>query len=162
MTLTDARFWKDAAALLNQDQSVFVSMVIDHTRHSPGTRGACLLLDRDGVMRGTIGGGSMELDILERGRQWLEQGDHSPVVEHLVHRKGQERQGASAPSGLICAGQQTNLHAMLQPCDLPVVQGLIERLEGDASGELVLDSLGQWSVQDAEPVQGQAPQCHTP
>src|SRR5699024_2550003 len=102
-------FWRTVAERLDADKTVYVAMVVANTRGSPGTLGARLMLDCDGYVEGTIGGGIMEANLIEQARQSLREGtDAQPRLRHLVHRKalGARRQQTHQPSGLICAGEQ--------------------------------------------------------
>lgn len=105
-------FWKSVACRLDAGTPVYATLVVANTRGSPGTLGARLLLDSDGAVEGTIGGGIMEANLLETARRQLaERQTALPVLQHLVHRK----KGEGEQSGLICAGEQTNLHLVFEP-----------------------------------------------
>lgn len=111
-------FWQAVDARLAAGKQVYVAMVVANTRGSPGTLGARLLVDSDGAVEGTIGGGIMEARLVEQARASVQAGeDRQPQLRRLVHRKelGQRKQAMYAPSGLICAGEQTNLSMVLEP-----------------------------------------------
>src|SRR5699024_2926539 len=111
-------FWRAVAERLNAGTTVYVAMVVANTRGSPGTLGARLLVAADGHVEGTIGGGIMEANLVEQARQSLHTGgDDPPRLQHLVHRKelGPRRRETHQSSGLICAGEQTNLGLVLKP-----------------------------------------------
>jgi len=105
-------FWHALAAFLKDHRRVFAAFVVAHTRHSPGTTGARLLVADRGETLGTIGGGAMEHEIIERGRRVLRSDDgFKPAIPTLHHRKN----GAGEKSGMICAGSQTNLYYLFLP-----------------------------------------------
>ncbi len=108
--MTTSDFWQSVDARLAQGEPVFIAIVAAATRGSPGTPGARLLLGQDGNMLGTIGGGIMERKLLEEARTRLAAGPAPPQLVRQVHRKN-----APDASGLICAGQQHNLSAVLDP-----------------------------------------------
>ena len=135
-------FWEAALKKLRDGQSIFVGMVADHTRHSPGTRGARLLLDARGEIMGTIGGGIMEARLLEEGRAALREPGSLPQARELFHRK----QAQGQTSGLICAGRQTNVSALLHPAHAPLMERVVARLRADAPGLLTLHSDGEWAL----------------
>lgn len=105
------RFWQAVNTRLAAGVSVFVALVVAHTRGSPGTTGARLWLDGRGTVAGTVGGGVMERDLIARGQRALAGNDRTPRLERLVHRD----YGEGQRSGLICAGEQTLLLAVLAP-----------------------------------------------
>ena len=143
-------------AELTAGRRVFASMVVEHTRHSPGTHGAMLTLTTGGEQLGTIGGGGMELEILRRGERWLADGRVRSDAMELVHRRSHRATDTSAPSGLICAGSQTNLHALLAPEQhAAVIRDALARVREDLPGELVIGSNNRWSVVDKVPVRGE-------
>lgn len=154
-------FWKHVMEAVEADGRAFLALVADHTRHSPGTRGARMLVRRDGTIEGTIGGGVMEADILSQGIAALHAGrladDTMGRVEPLYHRK--EAEGAT--SGLICAGVQTNVYYLCGPDDLDVLREAARRVEDDATGVLRLSPEGMilgegGASRDALPVRVQA------
>lgn len=136
-----AEFWPAVAARLARGEPVFIAIVATATRGSPGTPGARLLLDQDGTTIGTIGGGIMERKLLDEARSRLAAGPASPQLERLVHRKT----GSAEDSGLICAGEQHNLTAVLDPAtDLAVIQRFCRALseQNDACTTLYIDANG--------------------
>lgn len=133
-------YWRQVAGRLAVGESVFVALVVDHTRGSPGTRGARALVDSHGRMQGTVGGGIMEANILEQAREALAQTSYTPCIRRLVHRRNA---GAEA-SGLICAGEQTNLYAVLRPQrDAESVARFVNALEHEDTTTATLSIDGQ-------------------
>lgn len=136
-------FWRAVAQRLDNDTRVYVTMVVANTRGSPGTLGARLMVDANGHVEGTIGGGIMEANRVEHARQSLRDGtDGQPRLEHLVHRKelGARRQETHQPSGLICAGEQTNLSLILDPqTHRDAINRLCQAFEGQAGSSATLD-----------------------
>lgn len=109
--MTAAAFWQAVAQRLAAGRRVLVAVVAAHTRGSPGTAGAHLLVDEAGETLGTIGGGAMESRLTAAARDVLTEADPRPRCQRLVHRA---EAGAQA-SGLICAGEQINVSAVLEP-----------------------------------------------
>jgi xanthine dehydrogenase accessory factor len=108
-----AAFWRAVLARLDPGKPAFVALVVANTRSSPGTLGARLLVDADGNTLGTVGGGIMEANIITAAREGLRAGhDAPPTLRQLEHRN---KPGTVHPSGLICAGEQTNLECWLKP-----------------------------------------------
>ncbi len=137
-------FWQYVDAALDGGEDVFVALVAHNSKRSPGTRGAKLCVRADGASYGTIGGGGMELNIIQRAVEMLaanaqERGAFVPEAQRLFHRKA----GQGDKSGLICAGNQTNLYFLLQPGrDGAVVAEIVRRVAGDLPGVLVITADG--------------------
>lgn len=93
-----------------------------------------------GLQEGTIGGGMMELEVLRQVPEVLDQGTWK--IETLHHRKT----GSGSKSGMICAGQQTNITLVLDDRHLGVVSDLAHLELEDKPGEWVVDSSGRFEV----------------
>lgn len=106
-------FWSELVDHLDTGEAAFVACVADHTRHSPGTRGAKMLVRPDASQFGTIGGGIMEADILERAAAALAIPIRDAETETLHHRENADGER----SGLICAGKQTMVYFVALPTD---------------------------------------------
>jgi xanthine dehydrogenase accessory factor len=120
--------WRAALARLERGERVHLEAVVAHTRHSPGTTGAKLLVFEDGSTLGTIGGGVMEAAAIARARATLA-GAAGPPRRDLVHRRDDPD-----ASGLICAGRQTDVALVL--ADPRVVARIVACLEDDLPGTL--------------------------
>ena len=104
-------YWKKVLSLLIEEQKAFLAMVVDHTIHSPGTTGAKLLVTENKEMMGTIGGGIMEYELVNRAQEILSNENCIPEIHTLNHNKF----GLGEQSGMICAGKQTNLYYVCEP-----------------------------------------------
>src|SRR5687768_2666794 len=84
----------------------------------------------DGELIGSIGGGVMEVNLVERSRGLLRdavtggRGDtEMSRLSPQVHRKD-----AQDASGMICSGKQTVIFRLLTPADLSTVNTIVEAL----------------------------------
>lgn len=138
--LSFVNFWSAVQERLEHGESLVVALVAAHSKGSPGTPGAKMLIDRHGHQAGTIGGGAMEKRIADEARESLVSGEPAaPRIETLVHRKW----GDGHPSGMICAGSQTNIYLTLQPeVDLRPVRRIVRWSERDAGGLIRIDPGG--------------------
>ncbi|MBS0555828.1 MAG: XdhC family protein [Proteobacteria bacterium] len=141
--MNSAAFWHTVLARLDAGTPLFVALVVANTRGSPGTLGARILVDADGNTFGTIGGGIMEANLVRMARKGLRAGnDAPPALQPLEHRN---KPGTAHPSGLICAGEQTNLHCWLTPeRDAATIREFCAALvaEDDAIANLLIDANG--------------------
>ena len=140
-------FWRTLESHLGAGERVFLALVADNTRHSPGTAGARMLLAENGDRYGTVGGGIMELKLLERAAEILRGGDFEPEIRTLHHR----REAAGERSGMICAGSQTNLYTLCRPdADLETVRRIVTLLADGRSGTISIDPRGM-AVEEQAP-----------
>ena len=138
-------FWERVHGHLSAGSRVFVACVAEHTRGSPGTAGAKLLVSDSGELFGTIGGGAMEHRLVEQARALLHGDNHRPEKHTLVHRES----AAGDASGLICEGSQTNVFCVLDgPRDLDSVRTIADRVRNDQPGSIEIDDAGLRLAED--------------
>lgn len=135
--MNSAAFWRAVLARLDAGTPLFVTLVVANTRGSPGTLGARMLVDATGHSLGTIGGGIMEANIVASARERLRAGhDAPPALQPLEHRN---KPGTAHPSGLICAGEQTNLNLWLRPeRDAAAIRAFCAALDAEAGERATL------------------------
>jgi len=94
-------FWKK----LNQEltkNSVALLYVLSSEGSSPGRQGFKMMVSQSGLLKGSIGGGLMEFNLVELAKKLAHQTNVKPQIHRLIHRKNQKDS-----SGLICSGEQT-------------------------------------------------------
>ena len=97
------RYWREALFELEAGRRVYSVIVAEAKKGSPGTSAARMFVREDGSQFGTIGGGIMEKNILDRAGGILASGGElQPDLIELEHRGG----SADRASGLICGGAQ--------------------------------------------------------
>ena len=132
-------YWKKVLSLLKEKEKVFLAMVVDHTIHSPGTIGAKLLVTENKEMMGTIGGGIMEYELVNRAQEILSDENFIPEIQTLNHKKS----GSGELSGMICAGKQTNLYYVCEPeKDGKTVKEIVQILSENQSAILSISLEG--------------------
>ena len=129
-------FWERVGGHLERGGRVFVACVAEHSRGSPGTAGAKLLVAEGGDPFGTVGGGMMEHRLVEQARELLRSGGAQPEKHTLVHSDSADGER----SGLVCEGSQTNVFCVLA--------GDRDRATVRAIGAAVRDDRPAWMVMD--------------
>ena len=138
-------FWEQVHGHLSAGSRVFVACVAEHTRGSPGTAGAKLLVADSGELFGTIGGGEMERRLVEQAMALLQDGDRGARKQTLIHSEA----AAGDASGLICEGSQTNVFCVLGgPRDVASVRTIVDRVRSDQRGWIEIDDAGMRLVDD--------------
>ena len=140
-------FWQTLASYLENGQRVFLALVAAHGDHSPGTSGAKLLVPERGEPLGSVGGGIMEYNLIQRARAVLANGEaFTPEIEALDHHT----KGTGTPSGLVCAGNQTNLYYLCTPeKEGATVAQVVALIEADRSGWLTIRPEGMAVMEQA-------------
>ncbi|MBK9215399.1 MAG: XdhC family protein [Chloracidobacterium sp.] len=121
----ESELWTFIATRLDRGEHAALLVVTESNGSSPGRAGYKMAVAADGEMIGTIGGGVMEVSLVERARTARE----TEIVER-IHRRD-----VVNSSGMICSGRQTVLIKPLSPNDLDTVRDILGSLEG---GESVL------------------------
>lgn len=126
-------WWKSIEGILRNGERAFVCFVAEATKGSPGSPGAAIAIALSCAPFGTIGGGKMELDLIEEATAALGAGAFLPRCETLHHHAVSEGRA----SGLICGGSQTHVSLVLDPDrDLETLEAILEAVASDAVGGL--------------------------
>lgn len=117
--------WQFIASHLENDGIVVLLVVAESHGSSPGRAGYKMAVATDGELCGSIGGGVMEVGLVEAAKLKIENRElrtGAEVVEQ-VHQK-------SSPnaSGMICSGRQTVIVKLLSRYHLNSIEAIIDRL----------------------------------
>ncbi|HXG83605.1 MAG TPA: XdhC family protein [Pyrinomonadaceae bacterium] len=133
----ELEIWQFAAETLKKNESVMLLIVAESAGSSPGRRGFKMAVAAD-KMRGSIGGGAMEVELVKTARVLLDaetrrRGDaeKNSFIRFQVHQKN-----AQNSSGMICSGRQTVVFYKLIPPDLPTINAIVCSLEKHQSKTL--------------------------
>ena len=134
-----SEFWKQVGGHLERGERVFVACVAEHTRGSPGTAGAKLLVAEGGDLYGTVGGGMMEHRLVEQARELLRSGGAQPEKRTLVHSDTAEGER----SGMVCEGSQSNVFCILDgDRDRDTVRAVEAAVREDRPAWMTIDANG--------------------
>ncbi len=130
----ELEIWKFAARKLEQNESVMLLTVAESSGSSPGRQGFKMIVARDDLC-GSIGGGVMEVKLVELAKSKLEFDEMQTFVKFQVHREK-----SRTPSGMICSGKQFVIFFKLNKSDLKTILEIINSLEINQSKTLVISS----------------------
>lgn len=101
-------------------------VVTSSSGSSPGRRGFKLAVASGGELAGSIGGGVMEVALVERSREILSSGSGKGFSESIeqVHQKNSPN-----ASGMICSGRQTVILKYLDDGDIAAIETVIEAIQ---------------------------------
>lgn len=128
--------WHKLVAELEAGRRVFLALVVESTRGSPGTPSSALLVTEEGEQSGTIGGGCMEKNLYQQALDALRKGRYTTRVSRLEHRDT----GKDDASGLVCGGSQTNYLSLVDPSRLGIARAVAEHFQNDRAGVLTVSS----------------------
>lgn len=145
----ELEIWQFAAERLKQNEFVMLLVVAESAGSSPGRRGFKMIVAAE-EMRGSIGGGVMEVRLAGQAKNQIAREDsairnpQSAIVEQ-VHQKN-----SPDSSGMICSGRQTIIFYRLSPPDLPAIRKIIDALENRRAGKLRIANY-ELRVTESEP-----------
>ncbi|MDQ6787572.1 MAG: XdhC family protein [Acidobacteriota bacterium] len=120
----ELKIWQFAAERLKQNESLMLLVVAESSGSSPGRQGFKMIVAENDLI-GSIGGGVMEVRLVETAKRKMESGKwkvDSEIVEQ-IHRKN-----SPSSSGMICSGKQKIIFKQLTKDDLRTVQKIIRYL----------------------------------
>ena len=121
----ELELWQFIAKCLKNNEKVMLLVVVDSIGSSPGRQGFKMGVNTEGVLCGSIGGGIMEIKLVELAKSLLQNDEHTSFLKKQIHHK-------NAPhdqSGMICSGEQTILFYTLKKTDLLAVESIVFALE---------------------------------
>ncbi len=108
--MRDQEFFSEANMQLAAHKDAVLVVVAEHAKGSPGKAGFKMLVLSTGATIGTVGGGIMELDLIEDAKGMLASGEVEAKLVYKVHSK---KADLSVQSGMICAGSQRLILCLL-------------------------------------------------
>ena len=115
-------------------------VVAESSGSSPGRQGYKMAVGADGELAGSIGGGVMEVKLVEESRAFIRdaetggRGDAgTSSLSEQVHRENSPN-----ASGMICSGKQTVIFKLLTTSDSATVDTMLDALDARRPGVLVI------------------------
>ncbi len=129
--------WKFTKTKLKENKAVYLMIIIESHGSSPGKQGFSMVVCSDGVLFGSIGGGSMEHRLVEDCKLMLKDNQQQIFIKKQVH-KGNVTDG----SGMICSGEQTIAFIPLNPSNNNEIEQITTCLDKKQTGILELIPTG--------------------
>ncbi len=135
--------WSFILSNLKENITTALLYVVDSKGSSPGRKGFMMAVNEQGIFEGTIGGGIMEVKMIELAKSLLKKGEKRGILKEQFHDKQHTRN----QSGLICSGAQTVLCMPLSAKDIDIISEIIHtkkslfiRLNNQSGLELSLEN----------------------
>ncbi len=122
----DNDIWQMARKSFGRGESLMLLVVAESAGSSPGRAGYKMVVAADGELSGSIGGGVMEVNLVEQSRRILSEpgaiatGFLPGNIVEQIHQKNSPNS-----SGMICSGRQTVIFHKLTPNDLQVIENIL-------------------------------------
>ena len=135
----ELELWQFIASHLENGESVMLLVVAESSGSSPGRAGYKMAVASDGELIGSIGGGVMEVRLVEQAKAILSEPGaiatgflRARLIEQ-VHQKN-----ADHPSGMICSGRQTVIVRQLTTDDAKKIDGILAALNDKNPSSLTI------------------------
>lgn len=100
---------KEALRRVDKGETIALVTVVEAKGSTPREVGAKMLVDKDGLVTGTIGGGITEARVIEEAKQALKEGEGRLLTYHLT------KEEAALNEEAICGGDMTLFVDVLHP-----------------------------------------------
>lgn len=123
----EIEFWRFVQTSLDAVHRAVLLVVADSSGSSPGRAGYKMAVAANGELSGSIGGGIMEVQLVEKAKALLSEpgavatGSRAAGIVKQVHQKHSPN-----ASGMICSGRQTVIFKQLTRHDAETVNSIIE------------------------------------
>ena len=97
--------WSFILNQIKDNNRVILLIVIESNGSSPGRQGFKMVVTENKKILGSIGGGIMEYEMVEKAKKLFSKKTITPFIKKQVHNKESEKN----QSGMICSGEQTIL-----------------------------------------------------
>ena len=140
--IKELELWQFIAARLQRRESVILLVVAESSGSSPGRQGYKMAVGESGELIGSIGGGVMEVNLVEESRALLDavtqrRGNReTSILREQVHRDNSPN-----ASGMICSGKQTVIFKLVTPEDSGAVQSIIGAISNDRQDWMTITSV---------------------
>ena len=112
----EIEIWQFAAERLKRNEPVMLLVVAESSGSSPGRAGFKMIVAEDDLT-GSIGGGVMEVSLVELAREKLKTAENESLIKPQIHQKN-----APNSSGMICSGKQIVVFYKLTNKDFNLVR----------------------------------------
>jgi xanthine dehydrogenase accessory factor len=135
--LKEKTLWQFIETRLAVGQPVMLLVVAESSGSSPGRAGFKMAIGADDQLHGSIGGGIMEVKLVELGKKLLKDEASQPIIKKQIHSKNVSLH----QSGMICSGEQTILYCFLTSNHQELVYQILKLLDQFQKGVLCISGV---------------------
>jgi xanthine dehydrogenase accessory factor len=108
---------KEALERINRGETIALVTVVEAKGSTPREVGAKMLVNKDGLVAGTIGGGITEAKVIEKAKEAIKKGEDGLLNYHLT------KEEATLDEEAICGGDMKVFIDILQPKEEVLIFG---------------------------------------
>lgn len=132
--------WDFIKKEISQNYNTVLITVVERIGSSPGIVGFKMAVSESGAMNGSIGGGSMEYNMVELARKIVGSGHEKPTLKKQIHNP----EAGKDKSGLICSGEQTHVFIPVSRKQKDIITTINEVLGKGNNGVLEINQDGMF------------------
>lgn len=136
--MNDQKLWEFINENLKANKKVILTTVLESKGSSPGKAGFKIASAERNKHIGTIGGGEMELNLLNECKGLLNSKRRINLHRKLYHNKKVKK----LQSGLVCQGTQTNFTLSLDEKDLKNIEYILKSYQKKEPSVLIFSPVG--------------------
>jgi xanthine dehydrogenase accessory factor len=108
---------KEALERINKGETIALATIVETKGSTPREMGAKMVVGKNGLIAGTIGGGITEARVIKEVKQSLKEGKGKLITYHLT------KEQAALDEGAICGGEMKVFIDVLQPKEEVLIFG---------------------------------------
>jgi xanthine dehydrogenase accessory factor len=108
---------KEALKRINKGETIALVTIVETKGSTPREVGAKMLVNKDGLISGTIGGGITEAKVIKKAKEAIKKGEDGLLNYHLT------KEDAALDEGAICGGDMKVFIDVLQPKEEVLIFG---------------------------------------
>ncbi|NWF89563.1 MAG: XdhC family protein [Ignavibacteriaceae bacterium] len=136
--MKELSLWKFIKSHIEKDGAVILMVVVDSENSSPGRAGFKMAVTKNKEMIGSIGGGRMEVSLVEDAVKNLNAYKNVLWLKKLYHQ-GDSHEDSS---GMICSGAQTIFTITLESGNIQDIEKIIQSIESNLKSAIKLNPDG--------------------
>ena len=144
--MKDLSIWKFVLNCIKTNTDSILMIVVESEGFSPGKPGFKMVVTENGNLSGSIGGGTMEYNMVEKARAMLSEKDTVPLLQTQIH----DEESEIDKSDMICGGKQIILFFPLQTKYRGTIEEIIRTIEGNKTGKVTFSQSGISLISDSE------------
>jgi xanthine dehydrogenase accessory factor len=129
--------WKFIQGKLAQNDDVMLMVVLDSSGSSPGKQGFKMAVTKNKALFGSIGGGSMEFEMVELAYSLLNSEKVSPFLKKQIHSEGDKDEH----TGALCSGSQIIGFFPLNHSYLTEIEKICQAFDSSGQGVIRISNL---------------------
>ena len=133
--MKDLSTWKFVLNCIKNNNGSILMIVVEGEGFSPGKPGFKMVVAENGKLFGSIGGGVMEYNMVEKAREMLSNKDNTPLLQTQIH----DEKSKIDKSNMICGGKQTILFFPIKAEYKSAIEEVIRFIEENKSGKFIVN-----------------------